>query len=111
MVTYRPRHHWCFLGKIIDFTTLYHLEMETKDVDGGRIPMHFYTNNQGSELAPAQVQSRYTVAILYVPLHQAYMNVDCWNGPPMPTPVAIAEIEIESLQYRHSPKMATSSNQ
>jgi hypothetical protein len=69
MVTYRPRRHWCFLGEIVDFTTLHHLEMEIKDVDGGKIPLHFYTDGRGSELAPAQVQRGYTVAILYAKRH------------------------------------------
>jgi hypothetical protein len=32
------------LGEIVDFATLYHLEMEIKDVDGGKIPLHFYTD-------------------------------------------------------------------
>ncbi|KAI9862945.1 MAG: hypothetical protein M1813_004118 [Trichoglossum hirsutum] len=69
MVTYRPRRHWCFLGEIVDFTTLHHLEIETKDVDSGKIPLHFYTDGRGSELAPAQVRSGYTVAILYAKRH------------------------------------------
>jgi hypothetical protein len=53
----------------VDFTTLHHLEMETKDVDGGKIPLHFYTDGRGSELAPAQVRSGYIVVILYVKRH------------------------------------------
>ncbi|KAG4435209.1 hypothetical protein IFR05_009317 [Cadophora sp. M221] len=69
MVTYRPRHHWCFLGEIMDFTVLHHLEIETKDVDGGKIPLHFYTDGRGSKLAPAQLRSGYTVAILYAKRH------------------------------------------
>ena len=69
MVTYRPRRHWCFLGEMMDFTTLHHLEIETKDVDGGKIPLHFYTDGRGSELAPAQLRSGYTVAILYAKRH------------------------------------------
>lgn len=69
MVTCRPRRHWCFLGEIMDFTTLHHLEMETKDVDGRRIPLHFYTDGRGSELTPAQVRRGYTVAILNAKRH------------------------------------------
>lgn len=53
MVTYRPWRHWCFLGEIVDFTILHHLEMEIKDVDGRKILLHFYTDGRGSELAPA----------------------------------------------------------
>jgi len=69
MITSRPRRHWCFLGEVMDFTTLHHLEMEIKDVDGRKIPLHFYTDSRGSELAPAQVQREYTVAILYAKRH------------------------------------------
>jgi SET domain len=69
MVTYRPRRHWCFLGEILDFATLHHLEMEVKDVDGEKIPLHFYTDGRGSELIPVQVQRGYTVVILYAKRH------------------------------------------
>lgn len=69
MVTYRPRHHWCFLGEIVDFATLVRLQMEIKDVDGRKIPLYFYTDGRGSELAPAHVQRGYTVAILYAQRH------------------------------------------
>lgn len=65
----RPRGHWCFLGEIMDFGTLRHLEMELQDVDGGRIPLHFYTDGRGSELVPTQVQRGYTVAILNAKRH------------------------------------------
>jgi hypothetical protein len=47
----------------MDFTTLHHLEIKTKDVNGGKIPLDCYTNGRGSELAPAQVRSGYIVAI------------------------------------------------
>ena len=66
MVTYPPRRHWCFLGEI---ATLHHLEMDIIDVDGGKIPLHFYTDSLGSELTPAQVQKGNTVAVLYATRH------------------------------------------
>ncbi|KAH9211167.1 hypothetical protein DL95DRAFT_465154 [Leptodontidium sp. 2 PMI_412] len=44
-------------------------KIETKDVDGGKIPLHFYTDGRGSELAPTQLRSGYTVAILYAKRH------------------------------------------
>jgi hypothetical protein len=69
MVTYRPRRHWCFLGEIVDFAMLLCLQMEIKDVNGRKILLYFYTDGQGSELAPAQVQRGYTVAILYTQRH------------------------------------------
>ena len=43
--------------------------MEIKDVDGRKIPLYFHTDGRGSELAPAQVQREYTVAILYAQRH------------------------------------------
>ncbi len=43
--------------------------MEIKDVDGRKIPLYFYTDGRDSELAPAQVQRGYTVAILYAQRH------------------------------------------
>ena len=69
MSTYRPRRHWCFLGEIVDFGMLLRLELKIKDVDGKEIPLYFYTDGRGSELAPAQVQKGHTVAILYAQRH------------------------------------------
>ena len=69
MGTYRPRRHWCFLGEILDFGTLVRLQMSIKDVDGREIPLFFYTDGRGSELAPAQVRNGYTIAILYPQRH------------------------------------------
>lgn len=66
MRTSQPRRHWCFLGEIMDFTTLHHLEIETKDVDGRNATALLY---RGSELVPAQLRSGYTVAILYAEPH------------------------------------------
>lgn len=66
---YRPRRHWCFLGEIVDFATFLRLQMEIKDIDGTTLPLYFYTDSRGSELAPAQVQKGYTVAILYAERH------------------------------------------
>lgn len=65
-VTYRQGYHWCFLGEIVDFVTLHHLEMEIRDIDGGKVPLHFYTAGLGSELTP---QRGYTVAIRYAKRH------------------------------------------
>jgi hypothetical protein len=69
MVTYRQGYYWCFLGEIVDFVTLHHLELELKDVKERKIPLHFYTDGRGSELAPAQVQKGYTVAVLCAKRH------------------------------------------
>ncbi|GJC90558.1 SET domain-containing protein 5 [Colletotrichum liriopes] len=67
--TCRPRRHWCFFGEIVGVASLLRLQMEIKDVDGTTIPLYFYTDSRGSELAPGQVQKGYTVAILYAERH------------------------------------------
>ena len=66
---YRPRRHWLFLAEIVDFSTLLRLQMDIKDINGTKIPLFFYTDRRGSELAPSQVQKGYTVAILYAQRH------------------------------------------
>ncbi|KAF2727774.1 SET domain-containing protein [Polyplosphaeria fusca] len=63
--TYRPLRYWCFLGEITDSIRLHHLQLELMDTDGKKIPVHFYTDGRGSELAPAQIQKEYTVAVPY----------------------------------------------
>jgi hypothetical protein len=67
--TYRPRRHWLFLAEIVDFATLLRLQMDMKDVDGTTVPLFFYTDGRGSELAPSQVQKGHTIAILYAQRH------------------------------------------
>jgi hypothetical protein len=67
--SYQPLCHWCFLGEIVESTTFHHLELELKDVDDKKIPLHFNTDGRGSELAPAQIKKGYTVAILYAQRH------------------------------------------
>lgn len=66
----RPRRHWCFLGEIVGFATLLRLQMDIKDTNDATIPLFFYTDDRGSELAPAQVQKGYTVAVLYAERHK-----------------------------------------
>ncbi|KAF9767899.1 hypothetical protein IL306_014868 [Fusarium sp. DS 682] len=68
-VNYRPRRHWCFLAEIVDFTSLFRLQMEIKDVTGNTIPLFFYTDNRGREIAPSQICKRYTIAVLYAQQH------------------------------------------
>ncbi|KAF2679583.1 SET domain-containing protein [Lentithecium fluviatile CBS 122367] len=63
--TYQPLRHWYFLGEIVDSITLHHLELELTDIDDKKSSLHFYTDGRGSELAPAQIQKGYTVAVLY----------------------------------------------
>ncbi len=68
-ITYRPRRHWLFLAEIVDFGTLFRLQMTIKDVDGMTVPLFFYTEGRGSELEPSLIQKGYTIAILYAEFH------------------------------------------
>ncbi|RDL41600.1 Uncharacterized protein BP5553_01579 [Venustampulla echinocandica] len=43
--------------------------MDIQDVDGKTVPLFFYTEGRGRELAPSLVQKGYTVAILYAQHH------------------------------------------
>lgn len=43
--------------------------MDVKDVDGTTLPLIFYTDGRGSELAPSQIRKGYTIAILYAQRH------------------------------------------
>ncbi|WEW59762.1 hypothetical protein PRK78_005242 [Emydomyces testavorans] len=69
MGIHRPRRHWCFLAEIVDFFTFLRLQMEISDIDGKKVPLFFYTDGRGSELAPACIRKGYTVAILYARRH------------------------------------------
>ncbi|KUJ13426.1 uncharacterized protein LY89DRAFT_591828, partial [Mollisia scopiformis] len=78
--TYQPRQHLLFLAEIVDFRTLVRLQMDIKDIDGRMIPLFFYTDGRGSELAPAQVWKGYTAAILYAQRH-TFMTSERGNPP------------------------------
>jgi len=65
----QPRRHWCFLGEIVDSATLLRLQLELRDVNGKEIPLYFYTDGRGTEVAPAQLRQGYTVAVLYAKRH------------------------------------------
>jgi hypothetical protein len=73
--TYQRRRQWCFLGEITDYATLHHLEFELTDIDDKKIPLHFYTEDRGREIAPAQIGKGYTVAVLYAQ-RRAFRNSD-----------------------------------
>lgn len=64
----QSNRHWYFLAEIVDVDLTY-LYMETSDVDGRKVPLLFYTNGRGSELECTEIQSGYTVAILYAQRH------------------------------------------
>ncbi|KAF1998207.1 hypothetical protein P154DRAFT_439700 [Amniculicola lignicola CBS 123094] len=67
--TLKPTRDWCFLGEIVGSTVLHHLELELKDIDDKKLPLHFNTTDRGSNLAPAQIQKGYTVAVLHAQRH------------------------------------------
>lgn len=69
MNTYRPRFNWCFLGEIVDLASLIRLHMEVRDVNDKTLPLFFYTEGRGHEVAPTKLQKGYTVAILYAERH------------------------------------------
>ncbi|KAM0212305.1 hypothetical protein ACHAQD_009881 [Fusarium lateritium] len=68
-VNYQPRRHWCFLGEVVDFISLTRLEMEIKDINGHTIPLFFYTDGRGTEIASSKICKGYTIAILYAQKH------------------------------------------
>jgi hypothetical protein len=57
------------LAEIVDFAKLFRLQIGIKDVNGTTVPLFFYADGCGSELAPSQVQKGYTIAILYAHRH------------------------------------------
>jgi hypothetical protein len=63
--TDQPMKHWCFLGEITGLTTLVHLELELVDLDDKKLPLHFYTEQQGREVDVNQLRVGNTVAVLY----------------------------------------------
>ena len=67
--THRPVRHWCFLGEIVDFTILHHLELKLADIDNKEVPLHFYTHGRGSEMVPEQIHKGHTIAVLYAERH------------------------------------------
>ncbi|KAK7888373.1 hypothetical protein LTR67_008719 [Exophiala xenobiotica] len=92
----RPRRHWLFLAEIADFGTLLRLQMDVKDVDGATVPLFFYTDGRGSELAPSQVRKGYTIAILYAQ-HHAFMFSEPGIRHEEPTNLKIFPLSLSEL--------------
>ncbi|KAG5933334.1 hypothetical protein E4U60_004532 [Claviceps pazoutovae] len=63
------KRHWCLLGEIVEDIFLHPLEFEIKDMQGHKVPLHFYTKDRGSELTADQVKRGYTVAVLDASKH------------------------------------------
>ncbi|KAM0236971.1 hypothetical protein ACHAP5_009211 [Fusarium lateritium] len=68
-LNYQPRRHWCFLGEVVDSMSLTRLELEIKDINGHTIPLFFYTDGRGSEIATSKICKGYTIAVLYAQQH------------------------------------------
>ncbi|KAH8754747.1 hypothetical protein F5883DRAFT_397548, partial [Diaporthe sp. PMI_573] len=67
--SYIPRKHWCFLAEIIDIESLFRVKLIVQDKAGATVPVAFHTDGRGTEFAPSQLRSGYTVAILYAHRH------------------------------------------
>jgi hypothetical protein len=67
--SYMPRKHWCFLAEIIDIESLFRVKLIVQDKAGATVPVAFHTDGRGTEFAPSQLRSGYTVAILYAHRH------------------------------------------
>ena len=68
--TSRPRRHWCSLAEIVDVAYLLRLGFDLRDIDGKEVPLIFYTDRGGDEVAPTQAKKGYTVAALYAQYHK-----------------------------------------
>lgn len=68
-VTLHPNKHWAFLGEIVDVEAMFRLRLIVKDRNEQEIPVAFYTNQAGYELAPSMRVVGYTVVILYAEQH------------------------------------------
>lgn len=65
----RPRYRWCFLGEIVDSTQVHHLELKLSDINGKKVPLHFYTARRGSEWSDGQLRTGFTVGVFHAKRH------------------------------------------
>ncbi|KAG6026459.1 hypothetical protein E4U19_002584 [Claviceps sp. Clav32 group G5] len=71
------KHHWCFLGQIMEPLLIVPLDLHVMDVRGKKLRVHFYTDKRGEdELPPKEAQLGHTVAVLDAIKH------DFEFGPP-----------------------------
>ncbi|KAJ4269774.1 hypothetical protein NW762_001442 [Fusarium torreyae] len=66
---FQPNEHWAFLGEIVHIDALWRVRLTVKDKAGHRLPIAFYTDDRGREIAPSMLRVGYTVAILYPEQH------------------------------------------
>ncbi|KAG6132050.1 hypothetical protein E4U12_003370 [Claviceps purpurea] len=58
------KRHWCFLGQILKVDYIDFLKLQVLDIHRKQLLLCFYTKGGGSELAPEQYKTGYTVAVL-----------------------------------------------
>ena len=68
-VGYVPRHHWCFLGEIVDIVPTVRLNLNVMDASGEMLLFAFHTDGRGHEVEPSKVRVGNTVALLYATRH------------------------------------------
>ncbi|KAG6095254.1 hypothetical protein E4U30_002606 [Claviceps sp. LM220 group G6] len=56
--------HSCFLGEIVETLVPHPLDLKIRDIHGKTVELHFYTEDEGTELVPSQYQKGHTVAVL-----------------------------------------------
>ncbi|KAG6313981.1 hypothetical protein E4U44_002174 [Claviceps purpurea] len=58
------KRHWCFLGEIAEDSLFHPLLLDTKDIHGEKVELHFYTKDKGLEFMPNHSQKRHTIVVL-----------------------------------------------
>ncbi|KAL1967443.1 hypothetical protein VTN77DRAFT_3228 [Rasamsonia byssochlamydoides] len=102
---YRPTRHWCFLAEIVDIQFFVRLMLIVRDRAGYRVPIHFYTDERGSDFLTRccasnqqlQPQPGYTVAILYAHRYRF------WDFS-----VGIRQEQVDSIKVRLSSSSSSS---
>ncbi|KAG6026465.1 hypothetical protein E4U19_002590 [Claviceps sp. Clav32 group G5] len=58
------KRHCCFLGEIVEDSLFHPLLLDTKDIHGENVSLHFYTKDKGLEFVPKHSQKRHTIVVL-----------------------------------------------
>ncbi|KAG6166335.1 hypothetical protein E4U23_003603 [Claviceps purpurea] len=61
--------HSCFLGEIVETLVPDPLDLKIMDIHGKTVELHFYTEDEGTELEPSQYERGHTVAVLNASQH------------------------------------------
>ncbi|KAG6292096.1 hypothetical protein E4U09_003554 [Claviceps aff. purpurea] len=57
------KRHWCFLGEIVEDSLFHPLLLDTKDIHGEKVELHFYTKDKGLDFMPNHSQKRHTIVV------------------------------------------------